>query len=379
MALVLNEEQRFLKDTAHEFLADNAPVEAFRKLRDEQDPLGYSRTLWTQMAELGWTGIALPEEYGGLDFGFLGLGSVIEETGRTLTSSPLIATGVLGASVVELGGSSEQKHNLLPAIISGELTLALALEETAHHNPAAVAMSASKDGNNYTLKGSKTFVIDGVSADKLLVVARSSGNAGNTDGLSIFLVDGNAEGVICTKVEMADHRNVANIEFNNVTVTSDQLIGEEGQAWNFLEPALDRARIALAAEMYGSAVECFERTVEYLKEREQFGAKIGSFQALQHRAALMHIELEINKSVLMQALSAIDDSPEQLPLMASLAKAKINELSKLVTGEATQMHGGIGVTDELDIGLFLKRSRIAMITFGDTGYHQNRYAEINGY
>ncbi len=379
MALVLNEEQRFLKDTAHEFLAKNAPVEALRKLRDERDTTGYSPELWRQMAELGWAGIFLPEEYGGLDFGFLGLGAVIEETGRTLTASPLIATGVLGASVILLGASSEQKNQLLPQVIAGELTLALALEETAHHEPLDTAMSVTKSADGYTLSGSKTFVIDGTSAKQLLVVTRTSGNAGETEGLSIFLVDGDSQGINRTRLHMADSRDIANIEFDNVQVSAEQMIGSEGQAWSFLEPALDRARIALAAEMYGTAVEAFERTVEYLKEREQFGAKIGSFQALQHRAAQMFIELEINQAVLMHALSTIDDDPDQLAQIASLTKARINEFSKLVTGEATQMHGGIGVTDELDIGLFLKRSRIAMLTWGDTGYHQNRYAQIKGY
>jgi alkylation response protein AidB-like acyl-CoA dehydrogenase len=379
MALTLNEEQHFLKTTAHQFLAENAPVEAFRTLRDERDKIGYSTQLWSQMAELGWAGIILPEEFGGLNFGFLGLGTLIEETGRTLTASPLIATAVLGASILLLGGNSEQKLAILPKLIAGELTLALALEESAHHNPAATALRAAQNLNGYTLNGDKTFVIDGACADQLLVVARSSGEAGNTDGLSVFLIDGNAQGVLRHRVEMADHRNVANITFDNVKVGDDQLIGNACEAWGFLEPSLDRARIALAAEMYGNAIECFERTIEYLKEREQFGTKIGSFQALQHRAAIMHIELEINKSIIMQALSTIDDSPDQLPIMASLAKAKMNDLLKLVTAEATQMHGGIGVTDELDIGLFLKRARIAIITWGDTSYHQNRYAQINGY
>ena len=379
MALALNEEQRFLKDTAHEFLASNAPIDALRKLRDERDETGYSLQLWKQMAELGWAGIFLPEEYGGLDFGFLGLGAVIEETGRTLSASPLIATGVLGASVILLGANSEQKNQLLPQIIAGDLTLALALEESAHHEPLDTAMSATKSANGYTISGSKTFVIDGSSAKQLLVVARTAGNPGDSEGLSIFLVDGDSEGVSRTRLHMADSRDIANIDFDNLQISAEQMIGAESQAWSFLEASLDRARIALAAEMYGTALEAFERTIEYLKDREQFGVKIGSFQALQHRASLMHIELEISQSVLMQALSTIDENPEQLALMASLAKARINELSKLVTGEATQMHGGIGVTDELDIGLFLKRSRIAMLTWGDTGYHQNRYAEINGY
>lgn len=377
MPLVLNEEQRFLQDTAREFLLANAPVESLRGLRDSRDPLGYAPDLWRQMAELGWASIILPEEYGGLDFGFLGLGVVLEESGRTLTASPLIASAVVGASAILLGGSESQKEALLPLVAAGELTLALALEESHHHRPTAIATTAKREGNNYLINGRKTFVLDGHSADKLLLVTRTSD--GDSDGLSLFLVDREADGVSCQRTIMADSRNAANINFENVSVSADALLGEEGKAWAILEPVLDRGRIALAAEMMGLALEAFDRTVEYLKEREQFGALIGSFQGLQHRAAHMQSEIELARSVILQALSTIDDAPEQAPLLASLAKARLNELVKLVTNEAVQMHGGIGVTDELEIGFFLKRARVAMQIFGDTGFHKDRYATICGY
>jgi acyl-CoA dehydrogenase len=379
MSLVLNEEQRLLRDTARDFLAANAPVAALRKLRDERDPLGYSPQLWQQMVELGWASIILPEEYGGLDFGFTGLGVVIEECGRTLAASPLFASAVVGASAILLGGNPAQKSTMLPDIASGELTLALALEESHHHRPSHIVTTARRDGEDYILNGSKTFVLDGHSAAKLIVVARSDGDERSREGLTLLLVDREATGVSCRRTIMADSRNAANLDFDDVRVTADAVIGEAGNGWPLLEAVLDRGRIAIAAEMMGCALEAFERTVAYLKEREQFGVRIGSFQALQHRAAHLQAEFELCRSVLLQALSAVDDTPEQLPMLASLAKAKLNELVKRVTNEAVQMHGGIGVTDELEIGFFLKRARVTMQVFGDTGFHKDRYATLCGY
>ena len=378
MALVLNEEQRLLKDTAKDFLSANMPVEALRKLRDSDDETGYSREHLQQMCELGWASIVLPEEYDGLDFGFMGLGAVIEESGRVLAASPLMSTVVLGASILMLGASDEQKAALLPKIASGELTLALAMEEGNHHAPLETALRAEATDSGFRLSGSKSFVPDGYSADKLIVLARSSGNPGDAEGLSLFLVDGDAPGVSRHRRRMADSRGAAAIDFD-LEVGSDALIGELGKAWPVLEPALDRGRICLAAEMLGSAQECFQRTVEYLKERSQFGVKIGSFQALQHRASLMYIELELAKSVVLDALSSIDDKRPDMPQLASLAKARLNDVFELVTSEAVQMHGGIGVTDELEIGFFLKRSRMASHLLGNSGFHRDRYASLCGY
>lgn len=379
MPLVLNEDHRLLQDTARDFLNNEAPVAALRELRDKRDALGYSPELWQRMVEMGWAGIILPQEYGGLDFGFLGLGVILEEAGRTLAASPLFATTVVGASALLLGGSEQQKAELLPALAGGELTLALALEETHHHRPTHIATTATPDGADYVINGNKCFVVDGHSADKLIVVARSHGGERDTDGLSLFLVDRTAQGITCLRTIMMDSRNAANVTFDNVRVSAADAVGAPGAAWPVLEAVLDRGRVALAAEMMGYALECFERTAQYLKEREQFGALIGSFQALQHRAAQMQADLELARSVLLQALSSVDEDTDQLPLMASLAKARMNELVKLLTNEAVQMHGGIGVTDELDIGLFLKRARVAMQIFGDTGFHKDRYATLCGY
>ena len=379
MALVLNEEQRLLQDTAKDFLSKYAPIASLRKLRDEHNPIGYDPALWLQMTEMGWASVILPEAYGGLEFGFLGLGVVLEESGRTLTASPLFASAVVGASAVLLGGSEQQKQMLLPQIASGDLTLALALEESHHHRPTHITTTANMQGDDFVLNGNKCFVLDGHSANKLIVVARSSGTESDSVGLTLLLVDRNAKGISCHRTIMADSRNAANITFENVIVPAADILGTVDNGWSILEPVLDRGRVAIAAEMMGCALETFERTVAYLKEREQFGVKIGSFQALQHRAAHMQSELELCRSVLLQALSTVDDAPEQLPLLASLAKARLNVLVKLVTNEAVQMHGGIGVTDDLEIGFFLKRARVAIQIFGDTGFHKDRYATLCGY
>jgi len=379
MPLVLNEEQRMLQDSARDFLSSHAPVAALRELRDTRDPLGYAPDLWRQMTEMGWSSIILPEQYGGLDFGFTGLGVVLEECGRTLAASPLFASAVLGASTLLLGGSEAQKESLLPAIAGGELTLALALEESHHHHPTGIDTRAELHGDTCIINGRKCFVLDGHSADKLIVVARSGGESGDREGLTLLLIARETPGVTVSRAIMADSRSTANISFNDVAVSAADVIGEPGSGWDVLEPVLDRGRVAIAAEMMGLALECFDRTIAYLKEREQFGVRIGSFQSLQHRAAMIQAEIELCRSVLLQALGSVDSSPGQLPTLASLAKARVNELVKLVTNEAVQMHGGIGLTDELDIGLFLQRARVTRQVLGNTGYHKDRYATLCGY
>lgn len=376
MPLVLNEEQNMLKDAAKDFCTNNTPITQMRKLRDEKDENGFDKGTWQQMVELGWAGITIPEDFGGLGFGYLGMGVVMEECGRTLSCSPLFATAVLGSSAILHGGSDDQKGELLPQIAGGELLMALALEETPHHSPYGAAAKAEKSGSGYKITGSKKFVLDGHVADKLVVVARSSGSAGDRDGLTLALVDRDAGGVSVTRTIMADSRNAANIEFDGA---EGVLLGEEGKGADVLDKVLDTGRILLAAEMLGGVQECFERTIEYLKVREQFGVPIGSFQALKHRAAEMFCEVELSKSVVLEALSALDDDSEQVAEMASLAKARLNDTYNLVSSEGVQMHGGIGMTDEYEIGFFMKRSRVCEHTLGNSAFHRNRYGETQGY
>lgn len=376
MPLVLNEEQNMLKDAAKDFCTNNTPITQLRKLRDEKNEMGFDSATWQQMVELGWAGITIPEDFGGLGFGYMGLGVVMTECGRTLTASPLLATAVLGTSAILHGGTEEQKSELLPQVAGGELLLALALEETPHHSPYGSATTAEKSGAGYKVTGKKTFVLDGHVANKIVVVARTSGNAGDRDGLTLVLVDADAAGVSTTRTFMADSRNAANIEFSGA---EGVLLGEEGKGADVLDKVLDAGRILLAAEMLGSVEECFERTVEYLKVREQFGVPIGSFQGLKHRAAQMFCEVELSKSVVLEALTALDEDSEDLAEIASLAKARLNDTYHLVSSEGVQMHGGIGMTDEHEIGFFLKRSRVSEHTLGNSAFHRDRYGEAQGY
>ncbi len=381
MAMILNEEQTMLKDSAKDFCATNAPIAQLRKLRDEENPDGFDRGTWGSMVELGWAAIPWSEDHGGLAFGYKGLGVVTEESGRTLTASPLYASVWVGGTLINLGGSDEQKAELLPQLAAGELLLALALEESHKHDPYGIQTTASAKEDGYVLDGNKTFVLDGHVADKLIVAARTSGEVGSRVGISLFLVDREANGVSVTRTIMADSRNAANVKLDAVKVGNDALLGTADTAADTLDQALDIARIGLSAEMLGGIQECFERTVEYLKERKQFGVAIGSFQALKHRAADMFCEIELSKSCVLEALTALDEQRDrdEVAKLASLAKAKVGETYNLVSREGIQMHGGIGMTDEFDIGFFIKRAAVAEQTFGDVNFHRNRYGELEGY
>ena len=380
MALILNEEQTLLKDSAKDLMTAAAPVTQFRALRDAKDELGYSKDLWTQMVDMGWAGICIPEEFGGLDFGFHGLGIVLEETGRTLAASPLVASILVSASAVALGGNETQKKQLLPKLAEGTLLMALALDETAHFSPHRIATRAESSAGGYKINGAKAFVLDGHIADTLIVATRTSGSTHDRQGITLFLVDRAAAGVEVTRTQMVDNRNAAKITFTDVSVDASAILGELDRGADILDPVLDRAALGMAAEMLGASLEIFERTLAYLKERTQFETKIGSFQSLQHRAVDMYCNLELSKSLLIDALSALDEGRDaDLPALASSAKAQLCETLHQISSEGVQMHGGIGMTDEHEIGFFLKRARVAEKTFGDAGYHYDRLATLNGY
>jgi alkylation response protein AidB-like acyl-CoA dehydrogenase len=379
MAMIINEEHKMLKESAQGFLAEFAPVSALRKLRDEGSDIGYSVDLWRQMVDMGWAAILIPEAYGGLEFGHVGMGQIVEQTGRTLTASPLFASAIVGASLINLAGTEAQKTTLLGAIAAGELTTALAVDEKTHHAPRQISMAAVKRGDHYVLNGEKRFVVDGHSADKLLVAARTSGVAGESSGISLFVVDRTASGVAVERTAMVDSRNAANLRFTDVQVPVADLLGEEGKGFAALSAALDIGNAYLAAELLGIAQESFDRTLQYLKERKQFGVLIGSFQALQHRAAHWWSEVELCKSVVLKALQALDSGDAKSPVMVSIAKAKLCEVTELATNEAIQMHGGIGMTDEYEIGFFIKRARTAATLYGGYAYHGDRFAQLCGY
>ena len=378
MSMVLNEDQRMLQESVRAFCQENAPVSELRRVRDEQDEDGFSRALWQQMVALGWAGMTIPEQYGGFGFGYTGLEIVLEETGRTLVPTPLLATVLLCGTLLNLGGSETQKSTLLAKIAAGEVLMALAHEEGPLHNPVRVATKAQANADGFIINGSKCFVLDGHVADQLIVVARTRGEQDSTDGISLFLVDRTAPGVAVQRLCVVDSRNAANIRLSNVQVPKDALIGELDSGYSVLEKVLDVGRIGLAAEMLGNAQEVFDRVIEYLKQREQFGVLIGAFQGLQHRAAHMYSELELCRSAVRRAFSELDGAQEEIPVLASIAKAKLSEVLEDVSNEGVQMHGGIGMTDEFDIGFFLKRARVAQALLGDVNFHRDRYARLNG-
>ena len=379
MKLILTEEEQFLKDTAKNFAEERSPITHFRSLRDMSDPILWDKNIWNEMSKLGWPGIMIPEEFGGSNFGLSGICVVLQECAKTLTPSPLFASGVLGAYAINNYGTKEQKEKYLPLIASGELTTSIAVDESSHHNPYDTLLIAKKSSDEYILSGKKNFVIDGTSSDLLIVLARTSGKKGDLTGLTLFLVDPTNEGIDRIKLEMADSRNYANIIFDNVKISSKNILGDIEAGGEAIDDVLDMGRIAMSAEMLGNSEAAFETTLDYLKQRKQFGVLIGSFQALQHRAAEMFCEIELTKSSVIAAMRAADERSNDIQRLSSLAKTIAGETLHLVSNEAIQMHGGIGVTDEYDIGFFLKRARVAEQIFGSAKFHTERYANLSGF
>src|SRR6185437_1520610 len=344
MPFVLTPDQESIRDTARRFARERAPVAHLRRLRDTRDATGFSRELWRDMAAMGFAGLTLPPEQGGAGLGFAELGLCAEELGRTLCPTPLLSTVVLGAGAVALGGAA-LADEVLPAVAAGERILAFAHDEGTRHARYGARTAAERAPGGFRISGEKAFVLDGHAADGFVVVARTSGSPGDRDGLTLFLVPASAPGVTATRTFLVDSRGAARVRFDGVHASDADVIGEVDRGAEILDRVLDRATIALSAEMLGGLVEAFERTIGYLKERRQFGVPIGSFQALKHRAAQMFCEVELCRSVVMDALRALDEARPDVPLTACAAKARATDAFLLVTAEAVQMHGGVGVTD----------------------------------
>lgn len=379
MNLRYSEEQRLLADSARDFLGARAPVSAQRKLRDEGSASGFDGQLWQDAVNLGWSAIAFPEELGGLAFGCMGLGPVFEAIGHNLSATPLLSSVVLGGSLLHLAGTAEQQARWLPGLIAGGLRLALAVDERARHNPLGTGLKAMADGDGYRLDGDKYWVVDGQGADAFVIAARTGGDAGEAAGISLFLLPADTLGLTVNPLPLIDSRNCARLQLRDVRLGRAALLGEEGQGWSVLDAVLDRGRACLAAELLGIAEYLFQTTLEYLKTRVQFDAPIGSFQALQHRAARLFVDLALARSAVMAGLSALDDDSldaAQRGRLVSLAKWKAGDTALKVANEAVQMHGGIGVTDELDVGLYLKRVRVAQACLGDRDFHCERYQAL---
>jgi alkylation response protein AidB-like acyl-CoA dehydrogenase len=379
MALVLTEEQSLLRDSARGLISDKAPVSHLRQLRDSKDATGFSRELWKTFAEMGFAGLLVPEEFGGSALGSVEAGVVMEEIGRTLMPSPFLSTAVLAASALSRGGSAAQKSEYLPKLSAGSLLAALAVDEGAKHRPLQTHLQAVRSGNGFRLNGAKSFVVDGHTADVLIVAARTAGSAGEAGGLTLFLVTPKSKGLEIERTAMVDSHNAARIHFDDVDVDADSVLGEVDQGFALLEAVLNIGRGAVASEMVGLSEEVFGRTVAYLKERKQFGKAIGEFQALQHRAAQLYIEIEITRAAVLKALQTLDGDATKAAAVVAVAKARAGATATRAVQEGVQMHGGMGMTDQFDIGFFMKRARVCEELFGDANFHADRLARMRNY
>lgn len=375
----LTEEQSMIRDQAKSWFTEQFPVQKFRELRDSDTEPSFAPETWNAMIEMGWPGIIIPEQYGGSELGYLTFGLVLEESGRQLTASPLFASALVGASALLLAGNDAQKQKWLRRIAEGSEVVTLALEEGPRHSPEKTSLVAQQTASGYKLSGNKTFVAEGMAATAFVVAARTGGVAGDQDGISLFVVRADAGGISRARLKTVDSRGYANVSFDGVEVTADELLGEAGTAYPTLEMILDRARAGLAAEMLGTAAQAFDMTLEYLKTRVQFGQVIGSFQALGHRAADLFSEMELSRSCMEAALQAIDDDAANVAELCSLSKTKTGDFIHHMSNQLIQIHGGIGMTDEFDAGFYLKRARVLEAAFGNQAYHRDRYARLLGF
>jgi alkylation response protein AidB-like acyl-CoA dehydrogenase len=377
MPLYLTDDQQMLRDTARSFMAEEGAIaKQLRHWRDSNCKDGFGHALWKQFGEMGFTGILVPEADGGLGLGHVEAGIVMEEIGRNLTPSPFLMTAVAFVEAVKESGLRER---WLPGILAGETVAAVAVDEGRKHRPEAIAMTAERSGNGFRLSGRKSFVVQGGSADVILVAARTGGAPGETEGLTLFAVEKDAKGMSLESKRMVDSSMAARIDFDGVEVDADAVVGEVDGGWTILSRLLNAGRAAASSEAVGVGSAAMDMTVDYLKQRKQFGRLIGEFQALQFRAAHLYSELEIARAAALKAQQMLDEGAEDAELMVSVAKAKAGRAAQLAVQEGVQMHGGIGMTDEYDIGLYMKRDRALAELFGDPNYHADKVARMKGY
>lgn len=379
MPLYHDEDQAMLADTASGFMAEEGNIaKQLRHWRDRDCPDGFGHALWKQMAEMGFTGMLLDEADGGLGMGHVEAGIVLEEIGRNLTPSPFLTSSVLAGTALK-HGSADLKGRYLPGLIAGEAVYAVAIDESAKHNPGRITTRAEKSGNGFKLTGSKSFVIQGASSDMIVVAARTSGSDEDKDGVTLFAVPKNAAGMSQDPVRLVDSSVASHITFEGVELDGDAVIGEVDGGREVLNAMLTAGRLGAAAEGVGVARGAMDMTVDYLKQRKQFGTLIGEFQGLQHRASHLYSEVEVARAVVIKAQQLLDAGAETAELMSSVAKAKVAKAAGLAVKEGVQMHGGIGMTDEYDIGLYMKRDRALQEFLGDAYFHASRVAEMSGY
>jgi len=379
MPLYHTEDQAMLADTARSFLADEGNIaKQLRHWRDIGCKDGFGHALWKQFAELGLTGVLVAEADGGLGMGHVEAGIVLEEIGRNLTPSPFLTSAVAAATALG-AGSDELRGRYLPGLLAGDSVFAVAIDEGPKHRPERIKTRAARAGNGFKLDGAKSFVIHGGSADMLVVAARTSGNDEDAEGITLFAVPKDAAGLSQDAVRLVDSSMATHVKLDGVLVDADAVIGEVDGGRDLLNKVLAAGRIGAAAESVGVAGGAFDMTTTYLKQRKQFGKLIGEFQALQHRAAHLYSEIEIARAATIKAQQLLDAGSDKAELMVSVAKAKAGKAAGLAVKEGVQMHGGIGMTDEYDIGLYMKRDRALAEFMGDVYYHAERVAQLTGY
>ena len=367
----LSEEQSMLKDQATSWVAEQAPVASFRAMRDAGEPLGFDDETWQTIIEMGWTGILIPEAFGGSDLGYLTFGVVLEQLGRELTASPLFSSALVGATAVLLGGGDDQKKRYLPKIVDGSEILTLAVDEGPRHSPRDFETNIASTARGLVLNGAKTFVPEGMAATTFVVAAQSAGET------ALVLVPADAVGVSRERLQTVDSRGYANVRFDGVELSPEATLSRDGG--DLLEAVLDRARAGLGMEMLGTALRAFDMTVDYLQTREQFGRVIGSFQALGHRAAALFMKSELSRSCAEAALQAIDTDSANVAEMSSLSMSKVGDFLHEMSNQLIQIHGGIGMTDQFDAGFYLKRARVLESLYGNQAFHRDRYARLLGF
>ena len=366
---LLTDDQKMLQDTAAYFLAEEGgPAKQFRPLRERGCTDGFSDDLWTKFGELGLSAVAIPESHGGLGLGATEAALILEEIGRNLTPSPFLISGVAAARAIAGTAQADQWY---PRILSGEAILALAVDEGPRHRPETIALEAKRRGNGFVLNGNKQFVVQGASADMIVTAARTE------NGITLFAVPKGAAAM--ENVSLVDGSKAARLHFDKVALDADAVIGEVDGGWAPLGRALDAGRAGAAAELVGVAAGISGMTVDYLSQRKQFGRMIGEFQALQHRAAHLYGEIEIARAATLKAAQLLDSGDDNAPLFVSVAKAKAADVAGLAAREGVQMHGGIGMTDEHDAGLYMKRVAVLEELFGDVFYHRERVATLSVY
>lgn len=372
MNLSFSEEQNMLKDSVARFVADQYDFETRRKIADSAE--GFSRENWQTFAELGWLSIPFSEELGGFGGGAADTMVVMEEMGKGLVVEPFVATVLLFGGLLSKAGSEAQQQELIGKIIEGQLQGSFAfLERQSRFEITDILTTAKAEGDSFILNGEKTVVMNGANADKLIVSARTSGGQSDEQGISLFLVDANADGVEKVTYKLMDGQLVANIKLNGVT---GELVGEQDKAFGAIQAVVNDVMVAVSAEALGIMEKLVMTTIEYAKTREQFGVTIGKFQALQHRMVEMFMAGEQTKSLLYRAVCSLEGNSEDAQKDILALKVMVGRAGKQIGGEAIQMHGGMGITDELDVGHYVKRLMTINTLFGDADYQQQRFEAL---